>query len=238
MKPKDQIIDVEKPRERPSLLKNENDSREKLPSSTNQLAGEVREVMPRSQSSAGAREVPVRPQPHRPPNVEHKEPHRPPNINREPHRPPNINRPEPPVRASSLRPGASSGPSGIEVSMPTRRPAAPQQPEEQQQSPFAAERPRTFAQRRQMEDEERQRQAMSPFAAPQQEERRSPFVPNRNAYEEPARPEPEDDIPALARSAFDPMRSELAQNEAAANRSMSGMPEFDPDGPSPFKPNR
>ncbi|MBP5493403.1 MAG: hypothetical protein J6Y08_11225 [Clostridiales bacterium] len=238
MKPKDQIIDVEKPRERPSLLKNENDSREKLPSSTNQLAGEVREVMPRSQSSAGAREVPVRPQPHRPPNVEHKEPHRPPNINREPHRPPNINRPEPPVRASSLRPGASSGPSGIEVSMPTRRPAAPQQPEEQQQSPFAAERPRTFAQRRQMEDEERQRQAMSPFAAPQQEERRSPFVPNRNAYEEPARPEPEDDIPALARSAFDPMRSELAQNEAAAKRSMSGMPEFDPDGPSPFKPNR
>ena len=71
------------------------------------------------------------------------------------------------------------------------------QPVEDEAPDMYSERPRTFAQRRQMDD----------------------------------------DIPSLARGAADPVRQNLAREEETARRAMRGLPDFDPDGPSPFKPN-
>lgn len=58
----------------------------------------------------------------------------------------------------------------------------------------------------------------------------------RRAMEEESRRR-DDDIPSLARGAADPMRQSLAREEETARRAMRGMPDYDPDGPSPFKPN-
>ena len=43
--------------------------------------------------------------------------------------------------------------------------------------------------------------------------------------------------PALARGT-DEIQEELAQGEKIAKKAMRCLPDYDPDGPSPFKPNR
>ena len=140
---------------------------------------------------------------------------------------------------------------------------------------FSNERPRTYAQRRQMEEQERQNQLRSSFR-PQQEQGRpgSPFRPARTYEEEPVEndhvnasfeptqfenkpsvvasldmlPEPiaeeearhlakQEDVPSLARGR-DVFHQDLAEEQRNAMRAMRDLPDFDPDGPSPFKRNR
>ena len=125
MKPKDQVIDVEKPRERPTLWRPDGEAKEILPGAVKDEDRDPREV------GGGAREVVVRP-------------------DRIP--------PRPPPRASQR---ASSG-VNVEIggSAPRREPKIPEGlrdvPEENEDRPV--DRPRTFAQRRQMEEERANRE--------------------------------------------------------------------------------
>ena len=137
---------------------------------------------------------------------------------------------------------------------------------------FSSERPRTFAQQRQMEEEEeRLRELRSVFKPVEESVQDSPFRPgsyreepqddrSRAPYEssqfedKPSMvaaldmlPDPVDDyearerqrqdeIPSLARGR-DVFHQDLAAEQENAMRAMRGLPEFDPDGPSPFKRN-
>ncbi len=211
MKPKDQIIDVEKPRERPSLWGRDENPKEVLPGAAlKEIEDEGRGV---------AREI-----------------------------------------------------------APRRTPSSIERP--QQEDPAAREvevRPRTYAQRRQMEEEERRRQIQSSFVNPEKAARTPLRRPALRPAERPREevdesdtinktfeskqfenkpsvvasldmlPEPLGDesihhlakdtsIPALARGS-DEIQDELAASEKRAERAIRGLPEFDPDGPSPFKPN-
>ena len=206
-KPKDLIIDVEKPRERPSLWG---------PSS-----GDTKEVLP------GA------------------------------------------LREAELRESRAAAPKAREIV--AERPAR-EVPVERPAREIEA-RPRTFAQRRQMEEEERRRQVQSSFASQEKEE--GPFRRPANLFagqeedDEPVNktfeseqfenkpsvvasldmlPEPLDEenihhlakdrsIPALARET-DEFQEELQQAEKEAEKAIRGLPGFDPEGPSPFKPIR
>ena len=262
MKPKDQVIDVEKPRERPTLWRPDGEAKEILPSGLHHAddedrglrGGQAREIGPRSRDIGGAREI--SPRPGR--RVEREE------------------RPAPRASASSGVEVEIANPAARARVTPEREePAAPA--EESRPSSFGGDRPRTFAQRRQLEEEERRRQIQSSFASqPQDEEGEpSPFKrPGRpgmrpaadddqpvNKTFESAQfenkpsvvasldmlPEPlgeesihhlaqDSSIPALARET-DKTAEEVAEAEKAAERAIRGLPDFDPDGPSPFKPN-
>ncbi|MBO4474717.1 MAG: hypothetical protein J5750_07405, partial [Clostridiales bacterium] len=203
MKPKDQIIDVEKPRERPTLWRPD---------------GEVKEILPSGLHHA---------------DEEDEKP-----------------------KARELGSGAR------EIKVPTR-PVAP-----------SADRPRTFAQRRQMEEEERRRQIQSSFSAQPQEESGDDESPARSGLGRPGMrpgtvnktfestqfedkpsvvasldmlPEPleeesihhlakDSSIPALARE-HSRVDDELEEAEKAAEKAIRGLPDLDPEGPNPFKPN-
>ena len=211
MKPKDQIIDVEKPRERPSLWGRDENPKEVLPGAA------LKEI--EEEGRGVAREI-----------------------------------------------------------APRRTPSSMERP--QQEEPAAREvevRPRTYAQRRQMEEEERRRQIQSSFVNPEKTARTPLRRPALRPAERPREeveesdtinktfeskqfenkpsvvasldmlPEPLGDesihhlakdtsIPALARGS-DEIQDELAASEKRAERAIRGLPEFDPDGPSPFKPN-
>ncbi len=102
----------------------------------------------------------------------------------------------PAQRPGAQRPGMRPG-SEFQDERPMNEGLHRSQPVEDEAPDMYSERPRTFAQRRQMDD----------------------------------------DIPSLARGAADPVRQNLAREEETARRAMRGLPDFDPDGPSPFKPN-
>ncbi|MBR5974477.1 MAG: hypothetical protein IK020_04750 [Clostridiales bacterium] len=203
MKPKDQIIDVEKPRERPTLWRPD---------------GEVKEILPSGLHHA---------------DEEDEKP-----------------------KARELGSGAR------EINVPSR-PAAP-----------SADRPRTFAQRRQMEEEERRRQIQSSFSAQPQEDSGDDESTARSGLGRPGMrpgtvnktfestqfedkpsvvasldmlPEPleeesihhlakDSSIPALARE-HSRVDDELEEAEKAAEKAIRGLPDLDPEGPNPFKPN-
>ncbi|MBR3032257.1 MAG: hypothetical protein IKH92_04470 [Clostridiales bacterium] len=206
-KPKDQIIDVEKPRERPSLWGPSGDTTEVLPSAHREAERE----------SVRSREFPAR---------------------------------ETPAREIA----------------PKARDAAVERPAREVEV-----RPRTFAQRRQMEEEERRRQIQSSFTNPEKQAPRTPFRRAAMQEEEPDEPvnktfestqfenkpsvvasldmlpEPlgeenihhlakDDSIPALAQKT-DRFQQDLEQSEKQAEKAIRGLPDFDPDGPSPFKHN-
>ncbi len=191
MKPKDQVIDVEKPRERPTLWRPDGEAKEILPTGLHhneEEAIEARERERERELGGGAREVVV--------------------------------------------------------------------PKAREIEPKTAPR-RTFAQRRQMEEEERRRQIQSSFK-PQAEEEEEPETVNKtfesSQFEDKPSvvasldmlPEPleeeqihhlakDSSIPALARTP-DMIEEEVAEAEKEAERAIRGLPDFDPDGPSPFKP--
>ena len=108
-----------------------------------------------------------------------------------------------------------------------------------------------------MEEEERRRQIQSSFK-PQPEEEEEPETVNKtfesSQFEDKPSvgasldmlPEPleeeqihhlakDSSIPALARTP-DMIEEEVAEAEKEAERAIRGLPDFDPDGPSPFKP--
>lgn len=154
------------------------------------------EVQMPSQRSASDRPIPQRPPVRRPSQQEMMDDR----ASQRPAQRPSMQRP-------SVRPGSSmreertmddDRPMGVE-NHPTPRPTG-----EDSSFFYSSERPRTYAQRRAMEESGRR---------------------------------DEEDIPSLARGAADPMRQSLAREEETARRAMRGMPDYDPDGPSPFKPN-
>ncbi|MBP5295137.1 MAG: hypothetical protein J6Y95_05390 [Lachnospiraceae bacterium] len=146
-----------------------------------------------SQRTASDRPIPQRPPVRRPSQQEMMEER----ASQRPAQRPSMQRP-------SIRPGSTlreddDRPMGVE-NHPTPRPSG----DESSSFFYSSDRPRTYAQRRAMEEESRRR---------------------------------DEDIPSLARGAADPMRQSVAREEETARRAMRGMPDYDPDGPSPFKPN-
>jgi len=142
---------------------------------------------------------------------------------------------------------------------------------------FSSDRPRTYAQRRQMEEEERRREIQSSFVNPEKQRapiRRPSLRPADLRADLPDEDEPvnktfessqfenkpsvvasldmlpeplgEENIHHLAKDSYTPalargtdeIQEELAQGEKIAKKAMRGLPDYDPDGPSPFKPNR
>ncbi len=212
-KPKDLIIDVEKPRERPSLWgPSTGETKEILPGALREAeAQSARDTAPRAREIGGGE-----------------------------------------------RPAREVG-----AERPAREIEA---------------RPRTYAQRRQMEEEERRRQIQSSFENPERANRapiRRPALRPADIREDEETegdltvnktfessqfenkpsvvasldmlPEPlgeesihhlakDRSIPALAHNT-DEIQEELAQAEKTAEKAIRGLPDFDPDGPSPFKPN-
>ncbi|MBO4496426.1 MAG: hypothetical protein J5752_11295 [Clostridiales bacterium] len=281
-KPKDQIIDVEKPRTTPGLggLSRElGQAKEILP------GGESREVsgLGRGSAPARSREVNPTPPPQRRvlsrreavPEVEVEMPQvergfqQPRREFQQPRREFQQPRQEAAPRAERPMPGFSA-----RREEPENR-SARMTEDEGGSLVFSNERPRTYAQRRQMEEQERQSQLRSSFR-PQQEQGRpgSPFRPARTYEEEPVEndhvnasfeptqfenkpsvvasldmlPEPiaeeearhlakQEDVPSLARGR-DVFHQDLAEEQRNAMRAMRDLPDFDPDGPSPFKRNR
>nr|AHF25297.1 zinc finger domain protein, LSD1 subclass [uncultured bacterium Contig1757] len=286
MKPKGQIIDVEKPRERTGVGLWGADPSPKevlLPGGATLGARdeeeEPREVAPRRPASRPAAERPASRSAARPaaerPSAER------PGTRAAAERPAATRPAARPAaeRPAATRPAARPGRAvDVEVSAP-RREAVNRSAEvtEDESAPltFSSDRPRTYAQRRQMEEEERRRQIQSPFAKPEQRAplRRPPLrpaeMPRDEEVERPVNktyestqfedkpsvvasldmlPEPlgeesihhfakDSSIPALARDK-DEIQDELAQGERTARKAIRGLPEYDPDGPSPFKPNR
>jgi hypothetical protein len=262
MKPKGQIIDVEKPRERTGvgLWGADPSPKEVLLPGGATLGGRDEEETPRE---APPRRPASRPAAERPA----------PRAATRPAARPAAERPA--AERPATRPGRTVD---VEVSAP-RREAVNRSAEvtEDESAPitFSSDRPRTYAQRRQMEEEERRRQIQSPFAKQEQKAplRRPPLRPAEmprdeedggpvNRTFESAQfedkpsvvasldmlPEPlgeesihhlakDSSIPALARDK-DEIQDELAQGERTARKAIRGLPEYDPDGPSPFKPNR
>lgn len=265
-KPAGQVIDVEKPRTRPSVWRPDADSsaKEVLPGSmASEYRTEERDVPLRSESESDeVREIPVRRSyVERMPQVETVETEE------------AVEEVVPKSRATR-RPA-----SGIEVEMPEIVPIVDEEPvveetmepqvEETPVAPAVPERPRTFAQRRQMEEEERRRQIQSSFGTPttgrpgsvfaarQEEEVDEEETINRTFESTQFENKPsvvasldqlpealdddsihhlakDDSIPALARG-VDKVRDEVAASEKNARRAMRDLPDFDPDGPSPFK---
>ena len=246
MKPKDQIIDVEKPREKPTLWRGESDG--------NMLHSAASERAERAERAAGAREVVARSSDGGVREIEVRTPSA-------PERPTPARGSTPPPRRTG-----SSGNSGIQVDI---MPSKPKTEEVSRPSAFGGERPRTFAQRRQMEEEQKRQEIRSSFAPVEEEAPSSPFKPLAaepeverepvnpafaprqfedqpsimNSYgqyqdnyveEEVPQPAQDESIPPLAFS-DNVLRRDLAQEEEAARRAMRDLPDFDPDGPSPFK---
>ncbi|MBO4927001.1 MAG: hypothetical protein J5379_01960 [Clostridiales bacterium] len=239
MKPKGQVIDVEKPREKPSLWRPDGEVKEILPGGARGADEDARSIPARGE----AREVVV-----------------------------NVGRSDEP-REIPVRPS-----SGVDVEIgSTREPKVNRSVEmtEDESSPivFSSDRPRTYAQRRQMEEEERRRSEQSPFARaerpagrpgmsrpgmrqpepeeeqpinktfePTQFENKPSVVASLDMLPEPL---PDDQIHGLAKDTRvpglaienDELRKELADGERRAQRAIRDLPDFDPDGPSPFKPN-
>ena len=262
MKPEGQVIDVEKPREKPSLWRPDGSAKEVLPGGHAQ----EREVsVPRREPPRSIREEGGAAPRREPPR----------SIREEGGAAP---RREPPRSVRSIREEeASRRHSGVEVEVgASRRPASQPAPSQEapRRSAFDAApsqeepaRPRTYAQRLQMEEEERRREIQSPFAPAERPASRpgSPFA-SRPVEKEPVKrsydpsqfedkpavvstldqlPEPLDDasihhlakddsVPPLA-FGINPIREELADGERRAQRAMRDLPDYDPDGPSPFK---
>ncbi len=270
-KPAGQVIDVEKPRTRPSVWRPDADSSftEILPGSREtEQAGEVREIPLRSEDD-GVREVPMRRSFAERKMAEERE------VSEE------IVEETVPQVKKTARPA-----SGIEVEMPSRPVRQPQvipvedEPEEvsaaQVERPIVPEtpvneRPRTFAQRRQMEEEERKRQIQSSFgttntrpgarpgsalfkeAEPEKEketiyktfestqfENKPSVVASLDQLPQPLDDDrihhlaKDDSIPALARG-IDHVRDEVKASEQNAQKAIRDLPDYDPDGPSPFQ---
>ena len=288
MKPKGQIIDVEKPREGTGLWRQDESPKEVLLPGGARTGSAEEEEDERGLLKPEAREIapqrPSRPQVERPapPRGAAKPVSRP--IAR-----PQVERPAV-ERPAAERPVAER-PAGRPAARPMGRPgnfAADEQVENRSQAvtedesepiTFSSDRPRTYAQRRQMEEEERRRQIQSSFVNPEKQQRapiRRPSLrpadlraelpeeedaPVNKTFEseqfenKPSvvasldmLPEPlgEERIHHLAKDSYTPalargtdeIQEELAQGEKIAKKAMRGLPDYDPDGPSPFKPNR
>lgn len=264
-KPAGQVIDVEKPRTRPSVWRPDVDSAKEILSGglDAQYKNEGGNVPLRS-NGGEAREVPVRRSfAERQVQVER--------IESEDDVEEIVVKTKKPRRASS----------GIDVEMPDipeRQPnvvpVVEDEAPEVEQTPAAPvnERPRTFAQRRQMEEEERRRQIQSSFGTvagtrPGTNSMRSRSQSDfdqkddstiNRTYEstqfenKPSvvasldqLPEALDDdsihhlakdssVPALARG-VDKLRDEVQESEKNAQRAIRDLPDFDPEGPNPFK---
>ncbi|MBP5416377.1 MAG: hypothetical protein J6Y58_02520 [Clostridiales bacterium] len=217
-KPKDQIIDVEKPRERPSLWGPSGSDSEVLPSARREAEEE-------------------RPSPRRP---------SPPPRAREINRPASREiTPERPAREIEARPARE-----IEARPRTfaqRRQMEEEERRRQIQSSFAnpeKETPRTpFRRPANMIDEEPEdsEPVNRTFESTQFEDKPS-VVASLDMLPEPLGEESihhlakEREIPALARDA-ERYRQELEEAEMKAEQRMQrGLSDYDPDGPSPFKP--
>lgn len=282
-KPAGQVIDVEKPRTRPSVWRPDPDAsvKEVLPGSFSSDEGEVREV-PLRRESEEPREVPVRRS-----FVERQAVAEKSSSNEEveeiipqvkkPTRPtsgieveiPSIPKKQPqviPVEEDDELEKKQESVLVERVDAPVEQPVAPVETPVVPENPVN-ERPRTFAQRRQMEEEERRRQIQSSFgatntrpgasarAAAFQQEEEQPI----NRTYEPTQfenkpsvvasldqlPQPLDDdsihhlakddsVPALARE-VDRVRDGVKESEKNAQRAIRDLPDYDPDGPSPFR---
>jgi len=63
------------------------------------------------------------------------------------------------------------------------------------------------------------------------------MLPEPIAEEEARHLAKQEDVPSLARGR-DVFHQDLAEEQRNAMRAMRDLPDFDPDGPSPFKRNR
>lgn len=296
MKPKGQIIDVEKPREGTGLWKQDPSVKEVLlPGGARVGSAEEEEDDERAVPAPEAREVaptrPARPQVERPapPRGAAKPVARPiarpaverPAVERPAVERPAVERPmsrpaaERPMGRPSARPAGRPGNAVVEEAAENRSQAVTE--DESAPITFSSDRPRTYAQRRQMEEEERRRQIQSSFVNPEKQRapiRRPSLRPADLHAELPDEDEPvnktfessqfenkpsvvasldmlpeplgDDSIHHLAKDSYTPalargtdeIQEELAQGEKIAKKAIRGLPDYDPDGPSPFKPNR
>ena len=295
MKPKGQIIDVEKPREGTGLWKPDGSVKEVLlPGGARVGSAEEEKDNERELPAPEAREVaptrPSRPQVERPAPprgaaIPSARPVSRPAVERPAARPaverpaarPSVERPaaERPMGRPSARPMGRPGNAVIEEAAENRSSAVTE--DESAPITFSSDRPRTYAQRRQMEEEERRREIQSSFVNPEKQRapiRRPSLRPADLRADLPDEDEPvnktfessqfenkpsvvasldmlpeplgEENIHHLAKDSYTPalargtdeIQEELAQGEKIAKKAMRGLPDYDPDGPSPFKPNR
>lgn len=218
-KPKDQIIDVEKPRERPSLWGPGGSDSEVLPSARREA--EVETPAPRRPAPAPrAREI------NRPEAREITPPARP---AREVG--------ERPAREIEARPRTFA----------QRRQMEEEERRRQIQSSFANPEkatPRTPFRRpaNMIDDEPEEAEPVNKTFESSQFEDKPSVVASLDMLPEPLSEESihhlakERDIPALARGT-DRIQQELEEGERQAERAVRGLPGFDPEGPNPFKPN-
>ncbi|MBR3056809.1 MAG: hypothetical protein IKG93_02465 [Clostridiales bacterium] len=203
-KPKGQIIDVEKPRTRPGLgglgRYDEGQPKEVLPSHEERLSSsEAREIpMPKFGRSEESREVEVK----MPPRGRRDIP---------------VERPQPPRARREIEVEMPAPRARREVGVEIPQPEFDRRDDgdrfgRREPSGFAEQRPRTFAQRRQVVEEETEVENVRNFAS-------------------------DDDIPSLARGGINPIREGLRAEEENVKKAMRDLPIFDPDGPSPFKKN-
>jgi len=216
-KPKDQIIDVEKPRTQSGL------------NGLGRSAGQVKEILPSGEArefNAGVRGVSTERAEQRYPA----RPQRPAPARRDAAPQVEVEMPvSTPRRESPLRAERQMSEMARRSEQPAGRPGGSiNRDNDEDPIVFSNDRPRTFAQRRQMEEQERQR----------------PAAPARRSFEPEEEREPEErhfaqenDVPSLARGGKDIFRQNLDAENETVRRAMRDLPEFDPDGPSPFRRN-